>query len=472
MTEPGKDLQAATPAPAGAACGRAHCPNCGTLLAGPYCHQCGQSTRHVLRHLPALVSDAADIFFNFDGRLAHTLPALFFRPGFLTREYFAGRRVRYIAPFRLMFFLSVLAFLLIRLTVSLDQGPAGAGAFGFDQADTPAEVRKSLDDTLADIRAARRPDLPEVGRLALDTAAERARRAARRRLWQLGALDAAPATSVPLIRDSALAHDYLRDVATAPDRARLEAHVETIDRAILDSREQIGDASPQAAQALENLRDEIYRSMGDRQAALPPAGAGTSAPSAADAGDAQHRDWLERRTVVHVGWLPQFANDRITADIAHFKHNLNVMRAGDPVAQRQAVQRFSAAFMSVLPQVLLVMLPVFALLLKLVYLFKRRLYIEHLMVAFHSHAFIFLALLLSMLLALAGYSLPPWADTPLDWLQGLLWTWVAVYLLLMQKRIYRQGWPMTVLKFGFVGFCYSILLGLAMGAAMVIGLSA
>ena len=38
-----------------------------------------------------------------------------------------------------------------------------------------------------------------------------------------------------------------------------------------------------------------------------------------------------------------------------------------------------------------VLIPLFALLLKLFYVFRRRLYMEHLIVALHSHAFLFLA---------------------------------------------------------------------------------
>ena len=44
-------------------------------------------------------------------------------------------------------------------------------------------------------------------------------------------------------------------------------------------------------------------------------------------------------------------------------------------------------------------MPLFALLLKIFYIFKRRLYMEHLIVALHSHSFIFLSLLL---ITLAG----------------------------------------------------------------------
>jgi hypothetical protein len=45
--------------------------------------------------------------------------ALLFRPGFLTREYLAGRRKRYVRPARLFLVSSIVMFALIRMTVDL-----------------------------------------------------------------------------------------------------------------------------------------------------------------------------------------------------------------------------------------------------------------------------------------------------------------------------------------------------------------
>ena len=42
-----------------------------------------------------------------------TLWPLFTKPGYLTLEYLAGRRVRYVTPMRLYLFLSIIAFALI-----------------------------------------------------------------------------------------------------------------------------------------------------------------------------------------------------------------------------------------------------------------------------------------------------------------------------------------------------------------------
>jgi hypothetical protein len=48
-----------------------------------------------------MLREAAGRYVALDGRMWRTLIGLFFRPGFLSREYFAGRRRRYIRPARL-----------------------------------------------------------------------------------------------------------------------------------------------------------------------------------------------------------------------------------------------------------------------------------------------------------------------------------------------------------------------------------
>ncbi len=64
----------------------------------------------------AFLRDAAGRYVALDGRLWRTMAALLFRPGFLTREYFAGRRWRYIRPGRLFLVLSIALFALLRFT--------------------------------------------------------------------------------------------------------------------------------------------------------------------------------------------------------------------------------------------------------------------------------------------------------------------------------------------------------------------
>ena len=93
------------------------CPNCGAPAHGPYCYACGQSEKGMIRHLSEVLSDLADIVFNVDSRIFRSLGDLYFRPGYLTTEYLAGRRARYVTPFRLFFFLSIIAFFAIQMAL-------------------------------------------------------------------------------------------------------------------------------------------------------------------------------------------------------------------------------------------------------------------------------------------------------------------------------------------------------------------
>jgi hypothetical protein len=93
------------------------CANCGTPLRGRYCHACGQEDADPTRQRALdLVREALGDVFAFDSRLVRTLVPLLIRPGFLTREYLAGHRVRFVPPLRLFFFTAVLFFLVMGLT--------------------------------------------------------------------------------------------------------------------------------------------------------------------------------------------------------------------------------------------------------------------------------------------------------------------------------------------------------------------
>ncbi len=82
------------------------CLNCGTPLAGDFCHRCGQ--KHGPRVLPAraLLAGVVDDVLSLDARVVRTLRALLSRPGWMTCEYLAGRRVDFIPPFRLYLLVS------------------------------------------------------------------------------------------------------------------------------------------------------------------------------------------------------------------------------------------------------------------------------------------------------------------------------------------------------------------------------
>ena len=86
------------------------CLNCGAPLQGPFCAHCGQRVAAARPTLHHFLHEATHEFLHVDGKIWRSLWLLFRRPGFLTREYFAGRRVRYVGPVRLYLLFSVLYF--------------------------------------------------------------------------------------------------------------------------------------------------------------------------------------------------------------------------------------------------------------------------------------------------------------------------------------------------------------------------
>ncbi len=90
-----------------------HCLNCGEPATGRFCTHCGQENKDHTVALKPLLHDFLVEVVSWDSKLVQTLLLLVFRPGFLTNEYNAGRRVPYLSPLKLYLTVSVLFFLLL-----------------------------------------------------------------------------------------------------------------------------------------------------------------------------------------------------------------------------------------------------------------------------------------------------------------------------------------------------------------------
>jgi hypothetical protein len=91
------------------------CGNCGASLAGEYCSHCGQRHEPHVHSLGHFAGEALESVTHADSRLWRTLWYLLSRPGVLTREFFAGKRVSYLPPFRLYLVISLLFFVVAGL---------------------------------------------------------------------------------------------------------------------------------------------------------------------------------------------------------------------------------------------------------------------------------------------------------------------------------------------------------------------
>ncbi|KFZ30568.1 membrane protein [Pseudidiomarina salinarum] len=290
------------------------CRNCDTQLQGEYCHQCGQQNQLYLRSIFAVVGNLFGEIGHWDSRFYRTLNGLMLRPGFLSKEFVKGRHAAYVPPLRLYFFISLIAFLVLSLTIDYEALTPPAAAAQSAEAAMTDNAPPMLDVEFADARI-----------------------------------------SLPFL--------------TEEDEAKLK----------------------------EKL---AYLS--------------------------QHPQVLVQKLV------------------------------------------------SLAPQIILLMMPFWALYLKIIYVFQRRYYLEHLTVALHTHAFLLLSLTILTIVSQAADWLT--ANTGIrvfdqiaDWTENILLIWMATYMLFTQKLFYNQGWGRTLIKFALSALGYVGLLSLAFVAMVIIG---
>jgi Protein of unknown function (DUF3667) len=88
-----------------------NCLNCGATLQGKFCDVCGQENLEIKESFGHMMNHAISDYFHFDEQFFRTLKPLLFKPGKLTQEYMAGRRVSYLHPIKMYIFISFIYFL-------------------------------------------------------------------------------------------------------------------------------------------------------------------------------------------------------------------------------------------------------------------------------------------------------------------------------------------------------------------------
>jgi hypothetical protein len=126
----------------------AHCLNCGTVVAGRHCAQCGQAADVHVLSMKEVAGDVTHSLLHLDSRVWRTLRLLIFRPGELTREFIAGRHQLYIPPFRLYLAISIFYFALQALLPDSNMfgvDSQGNTVYAPVSVDVPEELRRELE---------------------------------------------------------------------------------------------------------------------------------------------------------------------------------------------------------------------------------------------------------------------------------------------------------------------------------------
>jgi hypothetical protein len=127
---------------------------------------------------------------------------------------------------------------------------------------------------------------------------------------------------------------------------------------------------------------------------------------------------------------------------------------------------FISTLFSNLPYMMLCCIPLFAFVLKMLYLCRHIFYIDHLIYALHIHTFAYTGI---MLIVLATIGLNRVVPGPIaGWTIALLWVAFVIQIFLSIRRVYHQGWFISIFKFLFGGFVYLIVLVFALAATFFV----
>ena len=325
------------------------CLNCGVVLTDRFCSHCGQDSKEFKRSVWSIAVQFFETFTDFDNKLISSLKPLIIKPGFLTREYLAGKRKTYLNPIQMYAFFSFLFFFTYFYLPDR-----------FENDDTETEVHEN--ETHKKSRSSSADSLEKKGKTI-----------------------------------------------------RIGKSNETIEW-------DFGDTTDDGL--LLAGKHYTLAKYDSTQKALP----------------AEKKD----------NWLKQFFFRKML--ITKIKANEN---------SQGLVDNLINGFEQNIPNVIIILLPVFALILKLIYIRRKKYYVEHLIFAIHLHCFCFLYF--SIVLIFTNLLLPL-NDWPLYTL------FAVVYGFFGLKTMYRQGIAKTLIKMILIASSYSVafIIGLALNLILTL----
>ena len=75
-----------------------NCLNCNAEVNGVYCPECGQPNREPVLGIKDLLGDFIHMMTHFDGKFFSTVRMLITKPGYLSRAFLSGQRMKYLPP--------------------------------------------------------------------------------------------------------------------------------------------------------------------------------------------------------------------------------------------------------------------------------------------------------------------------------------------------------------------------------------
>jgi len=383
------------------------CLNCNADLHGRYCHVCGQENLEPKETVWHLVQHFFNDITHFDGKFFATVRYLLRKPGFLSLEYMAGKRASYLNPIRMYVFTSAIFFIILfslRGTKGiLDEHVDKQGLVELQQQKTRLETKlaKADQDDKEDLQR-------RLSKVNLQiTSVKRVYGDSTRRKFDDDELSLAV---VENMKDSLQQYDLPKEVR------------ERLNRKVKDNKEEEN-------YSFFGLNPGRYKSVEDYDSA--------QAKMPADFRDA----WLERVTMRKLIHLTMAYHEDKKAFKEHFKENI----------------------LHSFPKILFVTLPIFALILNILYFrHKQYYYVNHGIFTIHVYCATFILLLLYILVQkLADAVNVQWFSIVCMLIMIAIWFYIMIYLYKAMRGFYKQGRFKTFVKYFitcFISFIVNVIL--------------
>ena len=152
-----------------------------------------------------------------------------------------------------------------------------------------------------------------------------------------------------------------------------------------------------------------------------------------------------------------FLDDQTNANLrdvmsAQAEANLNIL-AENPI-------EFARGYLEYITVFMLLMIPLLALIQKLIYIRTGHYYVEHLVLTLHNHAFIIFVVFVTSLTGMVEESQVPIINSLFGFLGAAIYLWMWIYLFLSLKNYFQQGYGITLLKYITTTILYGFTLSL------------
>ncbi len=373
------------------------CSNCHTQLKGRHCHHCGQVADTFHRPVWSLFAEILEGYLGLDGRIWRTIPPLLFRPGKITAQYLKGVRQPYISPIRLFLFSSLIFFITFAALVS-NNDLISKGAKQDISAQDKADIQQALDQAKKELEA------------SSGNAASKA--AAKKRI------------------------------------AFIESE--------LNQQSLVKSSTPSAYGIGQRLVCEL------RAEALPSDPLSETCAAIKAEKEARAKD---QGTTPDIGGNGDISDENVYVDAPAL--------SGLPIETRRFIvnnletainnpSQYLATLSRWAPRLAFILAPIYGLLLALTFFWRRRFFVyDHMVVALHFHAFLFLFLVLMVPVGM-------WISPPLAVITFILWSNIYLYRLI--RRVYDSGIIGAALRVVILDGVYLNLLTISFLMLLLLGI--